>query len=362
MYDENKEINNNKEVSNDGEYFLKVPISILHDKNLNNTEKILLMIISNLSRVNRVCFASNKTLAELHNSSNPTITRCIKSLEDKGYIRSELIRDKKTNLVKNRNIYMTQKGSPKMITRLSKNEMGLSKNDDYNKINHNKINHNKIDDDISKIKNLWNSISDLNKIEYFSPTRENSIEKLINDYGLEKIEQAIELIPKSDYLLGKTKTRTESVSFDWFIKPDNFIKVLEGGYNNHKNNKEKIYHDFETDWEKEKGIRGVDEKRIIHAWNTKNKEMQVLLLNVNTQQRLGELVSQCGIDKVIKAIESKEIDNSKYDETDIFENKPFIKLIYDKDFEESIGYTKPEYDEEWTDEMIENDYLNTKRL
>lgn len=254
MYDDKQKTNTkNEEISDkedykNGGYFLKVPISILHAKDLNNTEKILLMIISNLSKVNGVCFASNKTLAELHNSSNPTITRCVKSLEDKGYIRSELIRDKKTNLVKNRNIYMTEKGSPKMITRLSKNEMGLSKNDYYNKINHNKINPNKIDDDISKIKNHWNSISNLNKIEYFSPTRENSIENLITDYGLEKIEQAIDLIPKSDYLLGKTKTRTESVSFDWFIRPDNFIKVLEGAYNNHKDEKDKSYPDFESSW------------------------------------------------------------------------------------------------------------------
>ena len=261
MYDDkqktntkNEEISDKEEYKNGG-YFLKVPISILHDKDLNNTEKILLMIISNLSQTNGVCFASNKTLAELNNSSSPTITRNIKSLEDKGYIKSELIRDKKTNLVKNRNIYLTQKGSPKMITRLSKNEIGWSKNeigwsknDDYNKINHNKINPNKIDDDISKIKNLWNDIPDLNKIEYFSPTRESSIEKLINDYGLEKIEQAIEIIPKSDYLLGKTKTRTESVSFDWFIRPDNFIKVLEGAYNNHKDEKDKSYPDFESSW------------------------------------------------------------------------------------------------------------------
>lgn len=240
MYEENKEINNSQEEIKNGEYFLKVPISILHDKNLNNTEKILLMIISNLSKVNDVCFASNKTLAQLHNSSTPTITRCVKSLEDKGYIKTELIRDKKTNLVKKRNIYMTEKGGPKMITRWSKNEMGWSKNeigwsknDDYNKININKNNINKID---YYIIDSRNKISDLNKIKKLTPARQKSIMILINDYGLEKIKQAIELISTSDYLLGKTKARKEPINFDWFIKPNNFIKVLEGTYNNKNNN------------------------------------------------------------------------------------------------------------------------------
>ena len=231
MYGENKEINNKEDYKN-VEYFLKVPISILHDKDLNNTEKILLMIICNLSKANGVCFASNKTLAELHNSSNPTISRCVKSLEDKGYIRSELIRDEKTNLVKKRNIYLTKKGSPKMITRLSKNEIGLSKNDNYNKINNNKIINNKIDHDISinTIKDKWNSIEELNSIEAITDKRYQDVSYLIKTYGLEKILQAIDNIKNSQYLLGKLNS--PPLKFDWFLIADNFVKVLENYYKN----------------------------------------------------------------------------------------------------------------------------------
>ena len=42
--------------------------------------------------------------------------------------------------------------------------------------------------------------------------------------------QAIDNIKNSDYLQGKVNDW--KITFDWFVKPNNFPKVLEGNYNN----------------------------------------------------------------------------------------------------------------------------------
>ena len=51
----------------------------------------------------------------------------------------------------------------------------------------------------------------------------------INSYGVESVIQAIENIKNSSFLRGQNKNSFQA-TFDWFIKPNNFIKVLEGNY------------------------------------------------------------------------------------------------------------------------------------
>ena len=61
--------------------------------------------------------------------------------------------------------------------------------------------------------------------------RESSINILIDKYGIEKIKKAINEVAISDFLNEKTE-KAFKASFDWFIKPNNFLKVLEGSYRN----------------------------------------------------------------------------------------------------------------------------------
>lgn len=56
------------------------------DKNIKN-ELGLLIIISSLTAEKGYCYASNEYLAEVFNSSEPVISRKIKKLEQKGYIK-----------------------------------------------------------------------------------------------------------------------------------------------------------------------------------------------------------------------------------------------------------------------------------
>lgn len=52
---------------------------------------------------------------------------------------------------------------------------------------------------------------------------------LLEQFGEEKVIQAVDKVKQSDFLQGKTDTRF-SLNFDWFINPNNFVKVLEGKY------------------------------------------------------------------------------------------------------------------------------------
>ena len=59
--------------------------------------------------------------------------------------------------------------------------------------------------------------------------RYTSLIALLEQFGEEKVIQAVDKVKQSDFLQGKTDTRF-SLNFDWFINPNNFVKVLEGKY------------------------------------------------------------------------------------------------------------------------------------
>lgn len=108
-----------------------------------------------------------------------------------------------------------------------------SNNTNYNKTDYNKTNN--MSDDDSEIKNLqkvidcWNSLPDeINKIIAYNPSRINNINNLVNKYGIELVCKAIKSIAETDFLLGK-KTKWK-INIDWFCEEDNFVKVLEGYY------------------------------------------------------------------------------------------------------------------------------------
>lgn len=54
----------------------------------------------------------------------------------------------------------------------------------------------------------------------------------INEHGLDTVIKAIKSIDQSKFLKGYVSDFR--ITIDWFIKPNNFIKVLEGNYNDKK--------------------------------------------------------------------------------------------------------------------------------
>ena len=59
----------------------------------------------------------------------------------------------------------------------------------------------------------------------------------IKEYGIEDVLKAIEKIKGSSFLQGKSNSRRAwVVTFDWFVLPNNFPKVLDGNYDDHPDN------------------------------------------------------------------------------------------------------------------------------
>lgn len=85
--------------------------------------------------------------------------------------------------------------------------------------------------DVQRILDAWNAIEEIPKVQKLSPNskRGKSLGARIKEYGVEKVLEAIAEIPESSFLMGKAKKQFK-ITFDWFVLPNNFPKVLEGNY------------------------------------------------------------------------------------------------------------------------------------
>lgn len=104
-----------------------------------------------------------------------------------------------------------------------------------NNLNNESINSNSHINTINRIIDAWNLLSDIGIKPIRSVTqgskRNEMLRARIREYGEDAVLEAIENIRKSDFLQGKNN-RGWMITFDWFILPSNFPKVLEGNYDN----------------------------------------------------------------------------------------------------------------------------------
>lgn len=89
-----------------------------------------------------------------------------------------------------------------------------------------------------KIKNQWTKIAyefDLSgKQLKITDKRKRAINNLLKEYSLEEMLRAMGKIRTSNFLQGNNKTGWQ-ISFDWFTNKSNFLKVLEGNYDDKEN-------------------------------------------------------------------------------------------------------------------------------
>lgn len=84
------------------------------------------------------------------------------------------------------------------------------------------------------VMDAWNQLG-VNRINRIAEgtQRHVQLKRRVKDYGLDNVLKAIENVKASDFLMGRTKEGF-NVTFDWFIKPNNFPKVLDGNYTRSK--------------------------------------------------------------------------------------------------------------------------------
>lgn len=89
--------------------------------------------------------------------------------------------------------------------------------------------------DVQRVVDAWNAlpapVPKIQKLVTGSP-RDKNLKTRIKQYGIDNVLKAIENIRESPFLLGQ---KTDFlIRFEWFVKPTNFPKVLDGVYEDHE--------------------------------------------------------------------------------------------------------------------------------
>lgn len=141
------------------------------------------------------------------------------------------IRSKASKGVKSSN-----KSQTKAKQKPNKNEQNSENDNDY-------VNEIEVKDEIEisnknpkiefqKIVDIFNSVCrNLPTVQKLTTARESAINARINDYGLSKIGEVFQLVSSNEFLNGNND-RGWKADFDWIMNPNNFIKILEGKYQN----------------------------------------------------------------------------------------------------------------------------------
>lgn len=253
-----------------------IPKEIWLNEKLTLQEKVLLVEIKSLDNANG-CFAKNKHFMEFLGVGERRIQLIIKNLIANGYITSSFKYKEGTKeieqrilRVNNEKFFGINQGdntsnevvkentppSEQNCTTPGEEKFAVSNtsiiNTSINNTKHNNtILNNKLDtiskDIVSSTKmqqiviDEWNSLG-LQKVIAINPgtNRYKLFNARVKQYGQENILKAIENIAKSQFLKGQNK-RGWVITFDWFIAPNNFLKVLEGNYNQENVAKVKNY-------------------------------------------------------------------------------------------------------------------------
>ncbi len=88
--------------------------------------------------------------------------------------------------------------------------------------------------DVRRVIEEWNKLQEvgINPIRDIKPSskRYQLLKGRIREYGIDEVLNAINNVRDSDFLRGENN-RGWMITFDWFVKPNNFLKTLEGNYN-----------------------------------------------------------------------------------------------------------------------------------
>ena len=196
-------------------------IELLHDKNTTMQEKLLLIEINQLSMLDKGCIASNNHFAETFKVKKESISRSLSSLEQKGYITTEIkagSRNHDRTITINKMLLKGEKAITNCLESKENKTSSSSNQLDY--------------DDFF---NLWNEFATKNnkaKLAKLSDSRKKKIALRLKEYKnlLEIFTYVLKKSETSNFLLNGN-----FYTFDWLFENDtNILKVYEGKYDNGK--------------------------------------------------------------------------------------------------------------------------------
>ncbi|WP_339033128.1 helix-turn-helix domain-containing protein [Fusobacterium animalis] len=213
-------------------YYGILPASIRYDKNLKPMEKIMYSELTALSNKNGYCNATNSYFAELYEVSKNTVSLWISDLEKAGYIKTKLIYETGTKIIKERRIYISDPITKNNDTYHEKEVDPITKNNDT------PITKNREDNNTS-INNTRLIITNNNNLENIIEDQEQEEKVVVNSNGA--LQQEIKM------LLGVRKIKPYDIIK--LNKPIERIKFVIDFCN--KNNKADgyLFKALKDDWE-----------------------------------------------------------------------------------------------------------------
>jgi hypothetical protein len=204
--------------------FITVSIEIMHDSNLNQSQKFILAEIEQLSQLDKGCIATNNHFSELIGITKENVSKNINDLEKKGYIAIELAKGTRNHT---RIITLT-----KIVTPPYQNSNPpLSKQQETKENRTSNKTNNTSSADYSIFQSAWN--------EYANRTGKSKI-ALLTQKRKDKILTRKKEIPNLEEIFTAILNNKANSSFlrngnfftfDWIFENDtNIIKVYEGRY------------------------------------------------------------------------------------------------------------------------------------
>lgn len=103
--------------------------------------------------------------------------------------------------------------------------------------------------DYKQIIDLFNdTCQSLPKVQNISDKRKKQIKNIIKQFN-PNFKDVFERIEKSDFLSGRNGKWT-NCGFDWIFNPSNFVKIIEGNYDNNEKtpNRQTVQRDYNEEW------------------------------------------------------------------------------------------------------------------
>ena len=175
------------------------------------------------------------------------VRSALKRFEKLQFLTNESTKQNRLIKIENWGLYQDEENQPNKATNKEvtndqqrpNKEVTTNKNDKNDKNDKNIFNNISYDILFVPLIEKWNELPDvISKISTLKKDtqRYKMLSQRINEYGSDKILEAIEKIKQSSFLLGKNNSGW-TITFEWFVRPNNFVKVLEGNYIDKKINK-----------------------------------------------------------------------------------------------------------------------------
>lgn len=216
----------------------------IHELGLKGAELPIFAIIYAFSQDEVSYFSGSQSyIAEFAGVTRRTVINVIDNLIKKGLVNKEIKHDEIRYKVNFDTVKKIHKGCEMVSQGVCNDFTGGVKwfHKGCEMVSHNNkpyidIDNNRDIDTMSTFINYWNeniANSTIKSITKINPNsqRYHNLNARVKEHGVDEIKKAMDNIAKSDFLNGKNN-RGWTITFDWFVKPNNFIKVLEGNYTN----------------------------------------------------------------------------------------------------------------------------------